>query len=216
MFPQGRPPTLMPPKREKEQSKVCLITNPSSYSDSCIFTELETEVKQPQTLSLSSASTPRSPRARGPRTPRKIGAQATRLEAIDDSLGPLGPLGENSNLSETELPPAPPSKEQTQPTSNARSTSSSQSSINRVIVDSAEVAENDRGLSISRQRLPHQGVAGGPENSRRPTQPSVSIEQAARPTFDITVGDPHKVGDLTSSHIVYQVRTKVCSISRST
>ena len=44
---------------------------------------------------------------------------------------------------------------------------------------------------------------------RRETQPSVSIEQAARPTFDISVGDPHKVGDLTSSHIVYQVRTKV-------
>ena len=44
-------------------------------------------------------------------------------------------------------------------------------------------------------------------------QPSVSIEQAARPTFDITVGDPHKVGDLTSSHIVYQVRTKVCVLN---
>ena len=44
---------------------------------------------------------------------------------------------------------------------------------------------------------------------RRDTQPSVSIEQAAKPSFDITVGDPHKVGDLTSSHIVYLVRTKV-------
>ena len=50
-----------------------------------------------------------------------------------------------------------------------------------------------------------------PQNTplRRDTQPSVSIEQAAKPTFDITVGDPHKVGDLTSSHIVYLVRTKV-------
>lgn len=44
---------------------------------------------------------------------------------------------------------------------------------------------------------------------QRNNQPSVSIEQAAKPTFDITVGDPHKVGDLTSSHIVYQVRTRV-------
>jgi sorting nexin-1/2 len=44
---------------------------------------------------------------------------------------------------------------------------------------------------------------------RRDTQPSVSVEQAAKPTFDITVGDPHKVGDLTSSHIVYLVKTKV-------
>jgi len=46
---------------------------------------------------------------------------------------------------------------------------------------------------------------------RRDNQPSVSIEQAAKPTFDISVGDPHKVGDLTSSHIVYQVRTRTTS-----
>jgi sorting nexin-1/2 len=39
----------------------------------------------------------------------------------------------------------------------------------------------------------------------------MSIEQAAKPSFDISVGDPHKVGDLTSSHIVYQVRTKTTS-----
>jgi sorting nexin-1/2 len=45
--------------------------------------------------------------------------------------------------------------------------------------------------------------------ARRDTQPSVSIEQAAKPSFDITVGDPHKVGDLTSSHTVYLVKTKV-------
>lgn len=47
------------------------------------------------------------------------------------------------------------------------------------------------------------------ESPKRQTQPSISVEQAAKPTFTITVGDPHKVGDLTSSHIVYQVRTKV-------
>ncbi|KAI4813375.1 Vps5-domain-containing protein [Aureobasidium sp. EXF-8845] len=46
---------------------------------------------------------------------------------------------------------------------------------------------------------------------RRQMQPSVSIEQAAKPSFDISVGDPHKVGDLTSSHTVYQVRTKTTS-----
>ncbi len=49
---------------------------------------------------------------------------------------------------------------------------------------------------------------------RRDTQPSVSIEQAAKPTFDITVGDPHKVGDITSSHMVYQVRTKASKMTR--
>ena len=46
---------------------------------------------------------------------------------------------------------------------------------------------------------------------KRQSQPSVSVEQAARPTFHISVGDPHKVGDLTSSHIVYQVRTETSS-----
>lgn len=172
------------------------------------FADLETKVRQPQTSSLSAAATPRSPSAKSPRTPRKFGAQATRLEAIDDSLGPLGPLGENSNLSEPDVPPAPPSKEQALPTRNARSTPSS---VNRGAIDSADLTDDNRSLTNPRQRYPQQGhsAPGGIENARRPTQPSVSIEQAARPTFDITVGDPHKVGDLTSSHIVYQVRTKV-------
>ncbi|KAF6240431.1 hypothetical protein HO173_001099 [Letharia columbiana] len=172
-----------------------------------------TKAKQSQASSLSATSTPRSPSARGPRTPRKVGAQATRLEAIDDSLGPLGPLGENSNLSEPELPPVPPSKEQTLPTRNTRSTPSSQPPVNKGMIDSADLVDDDRSSTTSKQRYPQQGhsAPGGIENSRRSTQPSVSIEQAARPSFDITVGDPHKIGDLTSSHIVYQVRTKTSS-----
>ena len=80
------------------------------------------------------------------------------------------------------------------------------------MIDSTDLGDDDRSSVHSRQRYASAGQpsAGGIETSRRQTQPSVSIEQAARPTFDITVGDPHKVGDLTSSHIVYQVRTKVC------
>jgi sorting nexin-1/2 len=39
----------------------------------------------------------------------------------------------------------------------------------------------------------------------------VSVEQAAKPTFSIYVGDPHKVGDLTSSHTEYSVTTKTTS-----
>ena len=70
---------------------------------------------------------------------------------------------------------------------------------------------DDLDLVASRVRFPPpvQPPSSGAESMRRQTQPSVSIEQAAKPSFDITVGDPHKVGDLTSSHIVYQVRTKV-------
>lgn len=77
------------------------------------------------------------------------------------------------------------------------------------MVDSSNLGDDDRGSVNSRQRFHSQGQPQGIENPRRQTQPSVSIEQAARPSFDITVGDPHKVGDMTSSHIVYQVRTKV-------
>ncbi|KAJ4302076.1 Vacuolar protein sorting-associated protein vps5 [Collariella sp. IMI 366227] len=50
-----------------------------------------------------------------------------------------------------------------------------------------------------------------PSPVRSTAAPSMSVEQAARPSFHITVGDPHKVGDLTSSHIVYSVRTKTTS-----
>lgn len=166
----------------------------------------------PGNTRLSEPSVPRSPAGRASRTPRRIGAQATRLEAIDDSLGPLGPLGENSSiLLEPEQPPAPPSKEQSLPIRNARqATASSQSSMNRGMMDSVDLGEDDKPIA-SRARFPAQGQPSpaGAENTRRQTQPSVSIEQAARPSFDITVGDPHKVGDLATSHTVYQVRTKV-------
>jgi len=37
----------------------------------------------------------------------------------------------------------------------------------------------------------------------------MSVVEAAKPSFNITVGDPHKVGGATSSHTVYQVTTKV-------
>lgn len=69
--------------------------------------------------------------------------------------------------------------------------------------DDAEVASRAKGPPPVQ---PPSAAAGGPA---RQTQPSMSVEQAAKPTFNITVGDPHKVGDLTSSHIVYQVRTRV-------
>ena len=78
------------------------------------------------------------------------------------------------------------------------------------MIDPSDAAGDDRSSVSSRQRYSQQSQhLPGLENARRNPQPSVSIEQAARPKFDITVGDPHKVGDLTSSHIVYQVRTKV-------
>ncbi|KAL8969708.1 MAG: hypothetical protein Q9183_001869 [Haloplaca sp. 2 TL-2023] len=177
-------------------------------------TEAADSVPKPNPpASLTSTQSPSTPAGRGPRTPRKIGAQPTRLEAVDDSLGPLGPLGDNAPTQpEPEQPPVPPSKEQPVPMGNSRQAPSTSSSMNRSMMDSVDLGDEDRPLG-ARFRHPGQGQSspGGIENIRRQTQPSVSIEQAARPSFDITVGDPHKVGDLTSSHIVYQVRTKTSS-----
>ncbi len=170
----------------------------------------ESDSKLPKsTESISSPSaTPISPSTRGPRTRGKIIAKATTLGAVDDSSGPLGPLGESSSIPEPDQPPAPPSKEQSLPVRNERHPQ--QSSMSRRLIDSTDAAGDDRSSISSRQRYPQQGQnLPGAENARRNPHPSVSIEQAARPTFDITVGDPHKVGDLTSSHIVYLVRTKV-------
>jgi sorting nexin-1/2 len=146
--------------------------------------------------------------ARTPRTPRRVELQTTRLEALDDSLGPLGPLGDNG-ASQPE-PPTPPTKEQTLP-SRIRPAASSLSSSMMDSVDLSDEIEHTG--SRARQPPPVQPPPSGIENTRRQGQPSVSVEQAAKPSFEITVGDPHKVGDLTSSHIVYQVRTKVRSIT---
>lgn len=63
------------------------------------------------------------------------------------------------------------------------------------------------GSARARGPPPVQPPAG--EQAQRQAQPSVSLVEAAKPTYNITVGDPHKVGDLTTSHTEYQVYTKV-------
>jgi sorting nexin-1/2 len=97
----------------------------------------------------------------------------------------------------------PPSKEQTV-TLNTRQPDTAQR-----VRDVMDPNYDDEAQSSGKPRIPPPVQPAQPGAVRRDVQPSVSIEQAAKPRFDITVGDPHKVGDLTSSHIVYQVRTKV-------
>jgi sorting nexin-1/2 len=154
-------------------------------------------------------TTPRSLVRRGPRTPRKISAHATKLEAVDDSVDPLGPLGDKSFSEEAPVPPQkePLSGRLPRPTSSA-----SQSSSTTGMMDSVNLGDDQP--RVIRGPPPVQPPANV-ESSKRQTQPSISVERAAKPTFQITVGDPHKVGDLTSSHIVYQVRTKVELADRS-
>ena len=69
--------------------------------------------------------------------------------------------------------------------------------------------DEDDEIRSSGPRIPPPVQPAHNEGLKRGTQPSVSVEQAAKPTFTILVGDPHKVGDLTSSHTEYQVSTKV-------
>ncbi|KAL8733841.1 MAG: hypothetical protein Q9166_001829 [cf. Caloplaca sp. 2 TL-2023] len=192
------------PSRANSKTNLAKSTEPEAPQSSS---------KAAQDPKLTSTSSPRSPSGRGSRTPRRLGAQATRLEAIDDSLGPLGPLGDNaSNQPEPEEPPVPPSKEQSLSLRNVRQApSTSSSAMGRSIMESVDLADDSSVSSKTMYPGHGQPSPGGIENARRQTQQSVSIEQAARPSFGITVGDPHKVGDLTSSHIVYQVRTKTSS-----
>ncbi|KAH8665054.1 vacuolar protein sorting-associated protein-like protein vps5 [Tricladium varicosporioides] len=167
------------------------------------------KVKVPQSLEPTSSQALKSPVGRQPRTPRRAVAHQVRLQALDDDLGPLGPLGDNAPAAQVDQPPAPPQKEQVITHNVRQPLASSQGAIGRQMLDPTD--EDDVEPSASGPRIPPpvQPSAGTP--MRRDTQPSVTIEQAAKPSFEITVGDPHKVGDLTSSHIVYLVRTKTSS-----
>lgn len=130
------------------------------------------------------------------------------MEAVDDTFDPLGPLGEapaETSAIPTDEAPAPPQKESLagrspQPTSTFTPTSSGAGPADSLSL------EEDSGSFRGPPPVQPPAEVEGP---KRQTQASMSVEQAAKPTFDISVGDPHKVGDLTSSHIVYQVRTRV-------
>ncbi|KAG9187821.1 hypothetical protein G6011_05692 [Alternaria panax] len=158
----------------------------------------------------AAASAPRSPAARGPRR-RQYGLQPTKLEAVDD---PLGPLGAPSPTTGTDsAPPAPPQKEAaasrtTRPAPGGASTPSLRGMMDSVDLD----GDNDEQPPSSHAaRIPPPVQAASNATPQRHTQPSVSVEQAAKPSFAISVGDPHKVGDLTSSHTEYSVTTKTTS-----
>ena len=156
-----------------------------------------------QDLSASRASV-RSPGGRGTRTIRRYGPQPTKLEGADDPLGPLGKPTQDE-------PPAPPQKEQIPPRGPARGPGSPTSSVSNMM-DSVNLEDEDEAIPKGARRPPPVQPSAR-EGPQRQTQPSVSVEQAAKPTFIITVGDPHKVGGPTSSHTVYQVRTTVRSVA---
>ncbi|KAJ5638003.1 hypothetical protein N7490_007882 [Penicillium lividum] len=191
-----------------DEPSLLAAENATSKSDTKEDTPAPAPVAAHPALSESRAEV-RTPGRRGPRGTRKISAQATRLEAVDDTVDPLGPLAEapiETSATPTDEAPAPPQKESLARSPQPPSTFSQISGAGN-LADPISLEEDGSGF---RGPPPVQPAADalGP---KRQTQPSMSVEQAAKPTFEISVGDPHKVGDLTSSHIVYQIRTKTTS-----
>ncbi|KAI1852804.1 hypothetical protein JX266_002345 [Neoarthrinium moseri] len=169
------------------------------------------ESSQPSQQQQQQQPPVKSPTARGPRKPiRRLQAQPTTIQS-DDPLGPLGPLGDNNAGpaadAQADEPPAPPQKEQMV----IRTTMPSQSGRKTGPKDPHGLDDEDDYDRPTGPRAPPPVQAAQPSPIRTSTQPSVSVEQASKPSFQITVGDPHKVGDLTSSHIVYSVRTRTTS-----
>lgn len=175
--------------------------------------------------SLTPSSTISSPGGRSSRiTPRRLVAQPTRLQAVeDDPLGPLGSAGSGpveaggdgtgstafgSAAGGLESPPVPPLKELSLPVRTTMPTT--QGGTVRGPPDPHRIDDDDADSNYGRSpRAPPPVAAAQPSPIRTSSRPSVSVEQAAKPTFLITVGDPHKVGGATGSHIEYSVKTKV-------
>ncbi|KAF3921986.1 hypothetical protein ABW20_dc0104539 [Dactylellina cionopaga] len=191
--------------------------------------KLDDATGEPQAAPVASpshpASTPSIPtrtvpsKSRGP--PRRGGGNVVKLEAVDDSFNPLGPLGAGSDDTEepvtsplglsAELPPQPPTKEPSSRGTRSISTASRPSTRDMMESVNLDEEEEDDGSTGKKPRLPPPVAVTPTRETSRAIPPSVPIEMAAKPTFDIQVGDPHKVGDLTSAHIVYQVSTKTSS-----
>ncbi|KAM0717654.1 hypothetical protein Q7P37_007506 [Cladosporium fusiforme] len=141
---------------------------------------------------------PAPSKSRGPRRHVKL-TQSTALESLDDSAGPLGPLG--AEPVDEPAAPTPPVKEAASRTRSRPQTAGS----------SGNEPDDDTASSLNGARQPPPVLPPQFVDRTRPQQPSMSVEQAAKPTFSITVGDPHTVGNAASSHTVYSVITKTTS-----
>jgi sorting nexin-1/2 len=146
-------------------------------------------------------------KVRGGRTPKRFVPQATKIESVDDPMGPLGPLGDNFGASNQNDEPllSPPAQPQ-----SSKQVSSSNASL-KTLMGSVNLDDDEPLPSSSKARVPPPVQPQTPGSPQRQIQPSVSIVEAAKPSFHITVGDPHKVGDLATVHTEYLVSTKVNS-----
>ncbi|KAM3418939.1 hypothetical protein BST61_g4897 [Cercospora zeina] len=133
--------------------------------------------------------------------------QSTTLESLDDSMGPLGPLGMEP-VAEP-VAPTPPVKELASRTRNAAGSRPSTAASG---ASSRGAEGDDDGASLNGgPRVPPPVEPPQFGGRHRPAQPSQPVEQAAKPSFQIVVGDPHNVGGATGSHTAYNVITKTTS-----
>ena len=166
-------------------------SQPSSHSTST--QQRQTSTSTPRTPSSTKQPSPITSRRRP--TGSRLGQSViSKLEDLDLESDPLGPLGETSP--ETVAPPPPPAKDDSPSTRTPRQPPTTFAEIKSDFVETPRLAET------------------------RPTQPqappgvsrqlSMPLEQAAQPpTFNITVGDPTTIGNITGSHTEYKVRTRV-------
>lgn len=148
----------------------------------------EATAPTPSTNASTVSAKPAPSKSRGPRRHVNL-TQSTTLESLDDSMGPLGPLG--AEPVEEPAAPTPPVKELASRTRSRPQTANT---------NATSTSEDDITHSHNGARQPPPVLPPQFDNRTRSQQPSMSVEQAAKPTFSITVGDPHTVGNAASSH----------------
>ena len=128
-------------------------------------------------------------------------------------MDPLGPLGVEA--AEEPAAPTPPAKELASRTRQPAAARPGTAASGRSSIRSGDGTNESASLNGS-ARIPPPVQPPQFDDRPRASQPSVSVEQAAKPTFTITVGDPHTVGGATSSHTVYSVITRTTSKAYNT
>ena len=109
-----------------------------------------------------------------------------------------------------ETPPLPPVKE----SALNQSATAALTNINRG-PDGGRVGEGSGPQPIGALGEPGAILGGGGDGrAGQGGQQPAQQQLPQKPMFEVSVGDPHKVGDLTSAHTVYQVRTKVIEVPR--
>ncbi|BFZ56756.1 Vacuolar protein sorting-associated protein vps5 [Savitreella phatthalungensis] len=145
-----------------------------------------------KTAHITSSSKPISSpvKAAGKRTSarrsNRAAALSARLENVDLDVDPLGPLGHSSTDFSEQVSPQLP----------------------QAVFSSTAATASTRP---SRATSDDEGLAGTVGTASSHAAGNVQAEHTTNPVFRITVGDPTKIGDITSAHTVYRVNTQTTS-----